>query len=143
MPRQKQARVKRTVKRVIGRARTAVEATEIIEEIKQELEPQVKEEASGERVPGKIVHGMKTPWTYSDLCKVFPIVTFTPDESMPLTWGGVRVQALQDIEMHVPRCFRDIYLANKQGSRISAKTLPESGFQSIVELGAGALPPQE
>ena len=141
MPRQKKERVKRTVKRAVGRARTPEEAQEVIEAITQELQTQVEEEVSG-RVPGKTVHGVKTPWTYSDLCKVFPIVSFTPDETIGLTFNGVRVQAIQDIAMHVPRCFMDIYLAHKTGSRISAKSLPDSGFQTIVELGAGALPPE-
>lgn len=100
------------------------------------------EEEMGPRVPGKVVKGQKTIWTYGDMVERFPIVSFVPDETIPLTWNGVKVQAYSGIEMHVPKPFYDIYRQHKSEQMKSAKSLPDLGFESIVQLGAGALPPQ-
>lgn len=99
------------------------------------LSRKYKDENSGERVPGKKVKGQKTPWTYKDMCERFEIVAFIPDETIPLNWNGVKVQAFSGIEMHVPKPFYELYNSHKAALR------PQKAPPGIVvELGAGALP---
>ena len=72
------------------------------------------------------------------MLKRFPIVDFVPDETIPLTWNGVKVQAHSGIEMHVPKPFYDLY--NRHKRELLPKKAP---FGVLVELGAGALAPEE
>lgn len=118
---------------------TVMEIAETIEDeeraLLNKLAKRYREEGSGERMPGKIVMGTKTAWTFRDMCERFPIVSFIPDETIPLTWQGVRVQALSGIEMHVPRPFYELY------NRHKAELRPHKSPPGIVvELGAGGLP---
>lgn len=101
------------------------------------LQKRYKDEDVGERVPGKVVKGIKTIWTYNDMCARFPIVDFIPDETLPIIWNGVKVQAISGIEMHVPKPFCDIY---KQRMARLRQKINIPGV--VVELGAGALPPE-
>jgi hypothetical protein len=39
----------------------------------------------------------------------FPTVTFTPEETVPLTFNGVTVQAHAGVPMTVQKCFKEIY----------------------------------
>ena len=99
------------------------------------LSRKYKDETTGGRVPGRIVRGEKTSWTYQDMVKRFPIVSFIPDDTIPLTWNGVKVQAITGLEMHVPKPFYEIYQRRKASMR------PQKAPPGIiVELGAGAFP---
>jgi len=143
MPRK--TRVKRAISQDVKRATSAEEAKEVLEEITQELESKVVEEAEMKvtgRKPGVTVGGTKTTYTYRDLCEMFPIVKFTPEETIPLTFQGVRVQALANIEMHVPECFEKIYRQHRKTLSTAGRTLPQLGYENVVELGIGALPPE-
>lgn len=119
-------------------AEAAIEAKETIEdsELKlfQKLADKYTNELNGPRLPGKKVSGMKTAWTYRDMLERFQIISFIPDETLPLTWNGIKVQAIAGIEMHVPKPFFDIYTRHKLALR------PRPAPPGIeVDLGAGAL----
>ena len=132
-------RVKKSVKRDLTRIVAPEEAVEVIEEIKQELETKVEETPKG-RVPGLTIGGSKTTYTYQDLVKIFPVVSFIPEETIRLTYQGVPVQAFSGIEMHVPKCFKDIYDRHRFELRQHSKNVKEAG---LLDLGVGELPPEE
>ena len=117
-------------------------AQEVAETIEDEerallakLSKRYKDEETGERRPGKTVRGTKTAWTYNDMLERFPVVSFIPDETLPLTYQGVKHYCHAGIESHVPKPFYDIY--NRRKRELQPKN-PPPGI--LVELGAGALP---
>jgi len=117
------------------KAERRVQAKEVLAEIVEEA---VKEqEEIGERVPGKVVRGIKTPWTRADVDKIFPIVSLIPEQTIRVTYNGVSYQLIQDLEMVVPSVIRDIY--NNSRKRVRQGTQIPGVF---VEGGAGGLPPE-
>ena len=139
MPRK--ARVKKTVARELKRVTSPQEAQEIIEELQKEVAIAVETQPT-KRVPGLTVGGTKTSYTFRDLCEMFPIVAFIPEETVGLTFQGIRVQALSGIELHAPSCFKKIYDNHRKAQREAGSKLPDTGYVPLVELGAGALPPR-
>lgn len=133
----KKERVKRKVKTELKRVMNPQEDREILEELLAEelSEPEPMPAVAGDLEPGTIHHGLKVIWTYKKMCERFPIVSFVPEEHIPLTWNGVRVQAIANIEMHVPKPFYDMYIKHRRGVNL-AKELPP-GVK--VEAGAGML----
>ncbi len=118
-----------------------VETNETIEEAEKRLRDklvtkyQARDEES--RQPGKVIDGKKIPWTMKDMEARFPMVNFVPDETVPLTWNGVKVYAIAGIEIHAPKPFYDIWNHRK------AELMKSPNFPGIqVEAGAGALPPE-
>lgn len=97
-----------------------------------------KEEEKGERIPGKIVNGRKTIWTQKDIEARFPICEFTPDETIPVIYNGIRYQLIADVSMVAPTIIRDIYLEHRRKMRQIGKGL----VGVTVYPGAGALTPQ-
>ena len=134
----KNARVKREVKRTLRKARTPEDVTEVLSEIKGEIEERA-EVTPKERIPGMVVGGAKVPYTFKYLCKIFPMVQFTPEETVGLTYQGVRVQALSGRELTVPLCYKTIYDQHRH-PKGNLEELKSLGIN--VELGAGALPPE-
>lgn len=112
--------------------------TEAVSLLREYLAKHQKEQPT-ERIPGRTVRGIKTAWSYSDMVKRFPISSFVPEETIPLTWNGVTVQAYSGIEMHAPKPFYDLYREHRKRLGEGSKNLPD-GF--IIDLGAGALPPE-
>ncbi len=135
--------VKKSLRRTLRRVPNPAEAKELLEDLTQEAEKKVEEAPEG-RVPGLAIGDTKTSWTYNDCVEKFPIVTFTPEETIPLIFNGVRVQAIEGYEMHVPKCFYTIYQQHRAMLR-KPKTLPgsEQGYIPEIGPGAGALPAEE
>ena len=133
MPRKKE-RVKRKVIRDLKLAMNPQDAKEIVEELQEEAAniPEIPPE----RVPGATIHGMKVIWTYKDMVAKFPIVAFTPEENVPLTWNGVTVQAIVNQEMHVPKPFHDLYRKWRRGAPVKAELI---GTGITIEPAAGML----
>ena len=140
MPIAKAKRVKKQLERTIKSVPVA-DLREIVDEISFEADERIQNESGGERVPGKVVNGQKTIYTENDLIKMFPIVTFTPEETVPLIFNGVRYQAMNGVEMHVPQCIKEIYDRHKRELR-KRPELPEEGYVNEVALGVGALEPE-
>ncbi len=133
MPRKTTKKAKREVAQILSRAENP---EEVLETIAQDMV--AEEEAEGERVPGKVVHGQKTSWTMKDIEAVFPVVEFTPEDTICITWNGVMRQFIAGVSMLVPTCFRDIYLDTKRRSRAKPDIVVSTG-KINVDLGAGAL----
>lgn len=124
-------RVKRKVKRDLRSIVSPEEAKEVLEEIAEEVEKRVQETPK-ERIPGATVGGSKTAYGYGDLVRMFPIVTFIPEETILLTYQGVPVQAYNGVEMHVPECFKKIYDNHRKELREHARTIRAAG---LIDLG--------
>ena len=135
MPKNKQTtRTKRRVKKALQRARDPEVAMEALEEIVPEIQKEVETKVEG-RVPGQKIGGNKTPWTEADLNEKFPIVPFTPMETIPITWNGVRYQCFAGHEMHVPSVIKEIYdryIKNKSREKVAPDGI-------TVWRGAGGL----
>ena len=141
MATRRKERVKRTISRELKHVSPS-EAQEIVTELKPELKAKAKSQPV-ERVPGLTIAGSKTTYTYRDLCEMFPIVSFIPEETIPLTFQGVSVQAIEGLEMHVPECYKRIYDNHRKALREAGKSLISMGYPTIIELGAWALPARE
>ena len=119
----------------LGRPRKHIEAAKIaIAKVAEDAIAQA--EAKEERLPGKLVNGQKTPWTYKDQERVYGICTFTPEETIPVTISGVTVQLIADVQITCPCCFRDIYLEHRRKMRQTGRSLAAMGVQV---LGQGPL----
>jgi len=138
----RKASVKRKATRVLNRAETPVQAEEIIEELRKEIAPKA-EAHPGENVPGITYGGTKKGYSYQNLLEMFPVVTFTPERTVGLTFQGVRVQAIGGTEMHVPSCFKKIYDESRRRQMEAQGLTIDRGYITTVALGAGALPDEK
>lgn len=143
------ARNKRAVKR-IKQALKTITPEEAQDVLSQAVEAEDKriDELSKQGEPGSVINGEKVPTTYKYMVdhpeKYGPIVDFVPERTLPLFFNGVKVQAFAGLEMHVPKCFKDIYdRSGRELSRPLGGHLKESGYDSLVALGAGALEPEK
>ena len=118
------------------------EKAEIIAEISGEVEKQVETKPEVLRPGMTNVSGHKIPYTRKHLDEIYGVCEFVPEETIPVTAHGVRYQLLTGVLMSAPTIVRDIYLRHREIMRKAASGLPDGGFETIVELGAGALPPQ-
>lgn len=124
------------------------EAFELLDEVEQaelsdfEQWKRDKQKERDERIPGKKVAGTKTMWTKKDIADRWPVVTFVPEETVKVTFQGVIYQLLAGAENHVPQVIRDQYYMCKRQERMAGKSLPETGYVTTIDLGAGALPPE-
>ena len=134
MPKGK-GRVKKIVERELRSVVLQEDKEAILEELQNKIEKQAESRPAG-RVPGMTLGSTKVTYTYQDLKRMFPIVTFTPEETITLTFQGVPVQAYADREMHVPECFKQIYDQHRREQRINTKQMQDLGI--VVDLGVGA-----
>lgn len=142
MPRKTVKKARREVKQILSRAENP---TAVLEAVAKATE-QEKVEATEPRVPGKVVHGQKTPWTMKDIEEaradngdlMFPVCEFTPDDTVKITWNGVMVQFIAGVSQLMPTCFRDQYLETKRRTRASKPIVVSTG-KIDVDLGAGSL----
>jgi len=121
---------------------TPAQGAVAVAEVSKELNPDPEERpvitaAMSGRQPGTIIGDTKVVYTYQDLEGMFSIVSFTPEETMPLTYQGVRVQALAGVEFAVPKCFKDIYDKTRRPKTQMKKELADMGIK--IDEGAGAL----
>lgn len=143
----RKARAKKDVKRAIRKIDPET-VKEILSAEDETLEK--KMEAWGSREPGQTVDGTsKVPWTVKEMEKRFPIVEMFSEENIKITWNGVPYQLYQNATHYVPNVIRDAYMRHRrqQSSAMTtqklARELSSTGFETIVELGAGSLSPEE
>ncbi len=55
-------------------------------------------------------------WTMRDLAQ-FPTKTFTPNETLPLTWNGLTCYVFADQECTVPEPFYSVYMEHRKWQR--------------------------
>ncbi len=111
--------------------RKAVEAVTELAEVLAEEAKSVGEP----RTPGATVRGGKVPWTRGDIERTFPMVTFMPEETVPVSWNGVRYQLLEGIEATVPSCIKGIYDDYRRRVRSIGRDLPSMGVTKSVYGG--------
>jgi len=129
---------------------TKEETKAIVEDLSEEVEAKIANEPQGRR-PGMTIGTDKVAWTVKDIRDLkdehgnqqFPDVTFIPERTIPLTWNGIRVQAIAGRELKVPKCFKDIYdrsiRVSIEAPQEDERALKERGYEAIARAGAGAL----
>ena len=136
-------RLQRKVKQEVHRAEKFADSPEEVKEALRSVLNDEPEPTPTERKPGMVIRGNKVPWTRKAQDEVYGVCEFVPDETLPVTVNGVGYQLLAGVPMMCPTIVRDIYYRSKRGARDAARALPtESGFESTVSLGAGALEPE-
>mgnify|MGYP001593747925 CR=1 FL=1 len=101
------------------------------------IEQAVREETeNSERMPGRVVHGIKTAFTDADLVRIHGVVTFIPEETVPVSCNGVQYQLFADREMTVPKNIYNQYIEYRKRKRQPFRSLAGLNIQN---LGAGPL----
>lgn len=120
------------------------------EQIKQDIQDFAKEAVEelpvGNQAPGTIIDrnkltARKAPWTLHSLKDFYGEVTFTPEETMPVTVNGVRVVLEADKPFTGPACFQGVYEECRRLRRLPQRISTILGPVDIT-LGAGALDPE-
>ena len=93
--------------------------------------------------PGEHIESdRKKSWTYKDM-EQFPRVQFMSEETVLVTWNGLRYQLITGAVHDLPLPIRDAYFNHRKELRDAGKSLPtDTGFVTEVFLGAGALEPE-
>ena len=84
----------------------------------------------------------KQPWTMGEIEKVFSLIEYTPDETVPVTWNGVSIQCFAGVSQLMPTCFKDIMEDRKRRMRLIGKSLKDYDIDSYGVL-AGPPPGAE
>ena len=83
----------------------------------------------------------RVPWTVQDIKDTFPMVDFTPAETMPITFQGHSVQFTAMQEIRCPSIFVDIYKEHVQALRempaLNAKALEDQFGPGRYTIEAG------
>ena len=122
---------RRTRKQILEKAQAAV--SELVEKVAEE------EESNQDRIPGKVIRGVKTPWTVKEMDKAYGITTFTPEETIPMTISGIKFQLFEGIEMTCPTIVKVEYDNYRRRIRRIGRDLVGRGIQ---HMGGGPLPPE-
>ena len=122
---------RKTKRQILENAQEAVQ--ELIEKVAEEVE------SNQERIPGKAIKGVKTPWTVRDMDKAYGITTFTPEETIPVTVNGIKFQLFDGIEITCPSIVKATYDNYRRQTRRIGRDLVGRG---IERMGGGALPPE-
>ncbi len=110
-----------------------VAVSELVEKVAEE------QESNQDRVPGKVIRGVKTPWTVKEMDKAYGIITFTPEETIPITVSGIKFQLFADREITCPSIVKWTYDDYRKRTRGIGRDLAGRG---IVKMGGGALSPE-
>ena len=107
---------------------------------------EAEEEFYGDKPPGTIVdlhkpNARKIPYTRAWLEKNYPMVSFIPDETVPVNWNGIKYQLISGEEINVPLPIKGIYddtrrLQSRMGRN---RFVTQTGDVISVSPGAGAL----
>ena len=87
---------------------------------KVEMPEEVEVKKPTERLPGSHIYSGagklsgKVPWTHKKCEEAFGIVEYTPDETLPVTYNGVRVMCFAGLPMLMPGCHKAILERRKQ-----------------------------
>ena len=117
---------------------------EAAQDILLEQSEVVTKKPHGKLAPGETnpSTNTKVAWTWNELCARFPIHEVEAQETIQFNWNGIPFQFIAGAKHYVPEPIKDMYfqwLANRrQKPRIKSST----GFETIIELGAGPLEPE-
>lgn len=90
-------------------------------------------------IPGAKTSFGKVPWTRTAFEAKFSKITFTPEETIPITWNGLRYQLIADMETSVPFPIKQIYDEWRKNQRIGHKSVTLTDGTVINLVGVGAL----
>ncbi len=107
--------------------------SELVEKVAEE------QESNQDRIPGKVVRGVKTPWTVREMDKTYGITTFTPEETIPMTISGIKFQLFEGMEITCPTIVKVEYDNYRRRMRRIGRDLIGRGIQ---QMGGGPLPPE-
>ena len=91
-----------------------------------------------DRTPGLIINGMKVPYTRHDLDRIYGIVEFTPDDTIPVTVQGIKYQLYAGVTMSAPKIIQKTYEDYKRQLRKGMDAV--RALCVSVDAGAGPLP---
>ena len=137
-------------KRSVG-SDSRVEAKEALRELYEEVEGEIEERKKRTvgRQPGEIVDRgkpseHKEPWNLADIEKAFPQITFTPEETIPVTFQGHTWYLQTDNTVTVPSVIKGIYDEHRRLNRRTPTVLITPGGDAVhVSPGVGALEPEK
>ena len=94
-----------------------------------------------EQKPGQVIQGLKTPWHDKEAADIDGVIEFTPIETVPFTWNGIRYQFINGVSIAIPKTVYEEYRRlRKEGFRDSnRKQLPDLGYENLERPGFGAL----
>ena len=138
-PTKRQVLATRKAKRQLkGESAATVQA--VAEEIAELAEGRTEQEANLKA--GTIIGDRKIPYTRKDLDEIYGTTEFIPDETIPITLQGIRFQMVAGRETCVPKEVKAIWDRRKRMLANPSTTLGDRGYATVVEHGAGALPPE-
>ena len=141
-PSQKTKKTEQEYQEIKEDAFKALAEVEEHEETEFEAFKRTRKQEQDERVPGKKVGGTKTAWTMQDILERWKVVDFVPEETTKVIFNGVPYQFLANAINHVPEIFVKQYQECKRKAARAGQSLPDTGFQTIIQPGAGALEPE-
>lgn len=121
---------------------------EAVHEAMEEVVAEEEEALLADRKPGQILDrtkltARKVPWTRRDITGGYPAVTFTPEETIPITVHGQRWQLISDQVITVPSIIKEIYDEHRRAIRASPRVLVSPAGDTVHVLpGAGGLEPE-
>lgn len=108
-----------------------------------EAEEQIDANMPGVKLDRYGASARKVPYTLKYFETLYPMVTFTPEATVPVTINGVRLQFISGREVTVPEPFKGEYERWRRDIRgFSRPIAVDQGVVSVAP-GAGPLPSRE
>ena len=86
----------------------------------------------------------RVPWTTQDILDTYPMVNYTPPETIPVTFQGHTVQFYSMMEIRCPSIFVDIYKQHMEATReqgaLNAKALGDNFGPGNITIETGWKP---
>lgn len=126
-----------TDRQIKERAKALIDAAR--EEAEDELSDPILK--PGQRV-GRGITAKKNRWSDGDIREIYPDVTFTPEETVPIGIFGRTWQLVADRECTVPQCVQGEYEKHRKKMRDGAKPLVTPYGVVDCQPGVGGLAPE-
>lgn len=118
-----------------------------VEEAIAEVTEEVMRDTS-DLPPGTVIgkgtqRARKVPWTMATIREVYPDITFTPEQTLPVTFNGVSMHLVSGVEVTCPSVFKGLYDDYRASVRRHGSGNVATPYGGVTVLsGAGALPPE-
>jgi hypothetical protein len=134
------------VQEAFGRLDPAALAKIVSTPIVQDIIGKLAVAAGGENKPGSYIFDKegrpigKIPWTGQDILDQFPMVTWTPSETLPITYQSHTINVIANEEVTAPSCFKMVWdhhlKAVREQGALNLKGL-EDHFGPMVAVESG------
>ena len=118
--------------------RTPAEVKQALREVVSTVVEETLQEEAFEAKPGAIKDGRKLGWSRADIEALYPPVTFTPTENIPVTVFGKTWYLFADQEITVPSCVKGVYDDHQKMLRAAGRGVMTS-YGPAVPIGQGGL----